>query len=189
MRSDMRPNRESCIEKHVLIKYFDAKSLDFHGSFVGGIPTIDSTSRIRLCIYSNLVFAVYVSLWRTSIYLWKFSYSLSCLRLCLCISCCTLYSSLSKVFFAFTIFICWTAPAVSFSALMISSWRLWYLISETTSINTASKLSSYPLNVIASLLARPGTLCWFLGDAPADTSTELMWGTELMVPNSRTELF
>ena len=62
MRSDMQSNRESCIEKLVLIKDFYAKSLDFQGSFVGGIPTIDSTSRIRLCIYSNLVLAVYVSL-------------------------------------------------------------------------------------------------------------------------------
>ena len=56
-------------------------------------------------------------------------------------------------------------------------------------MSTASKLSSCPLKVIASLLASPGTLCWFFGEGYADISIEFICGTEFIVAKAWLELF
>jgi hypothetical protein len=112
---------------------------------------------------------------RTSCVLWSnlmastclFSFSCACsyILFCLLRSIRTLHSSFKLAFFSFTMFICSTAPTVSFSAEVMPTYCLWYLSSDTMSLITRSKSSKCPRIVNCSLfLSPPRSVCSYLSN-------------------------
>jgi hypothetical protein len=107
--------------------------------------------RISWVLWSNLI---------ASTCLFSFYCACSYVLFCLFRSIRTLHSSFRLAFFSLTMFICSTAPMVSFSADVMLTYCLWYLSSDTMSLITRSKSSRCPRIVNCSLfLSPPRSVC------------------------------
>ena len=118
-------------------------------------PRCCSVSLIRLCSYIMRASWVLLSKSMAFTYLVSFSIKPSYCLFYLYNSMRVLLYSLRTAFFSLRIFICNTAPIVSFSAEQIPSCYLWYFNSLTISFTTFSKSSRWPLMVSYSLLRSP----------------------------------